>query len=110
VPIPVDPNAEKEIKKIFDHAQVDLYTAHLFIESVIKKVYTDTTMPITLRMGLTHEEIRGRLKLLNYRAIDMALNKLKGVKNNKELYFAKCLLTAVVEIGVDDFLQQTQDE
>jgi hypothetical protein len=107
---PSDQNLEGEVEKICTNAQTDLYTAKLFIEEIITKLYTGSIAPTTLRMGLTQTDVRTRLKLLANRAIDTALLKLKGCKTNKQLYFAKCLLTAIIENDVDDYMQEIQDE
>jgi hypothetical protein len=101
---------EAELKSILNNAQTELYTTKLFIESVVRKLYTDGNMPYVLKMGLSHKDIQDRLKLLTNRAIDTALIKLKNVKSNKEVYFAKCLLTAIVEIDLDDYIQDIQEE
>lgn len=94
----------KELERMLQNGQVYLYQARLFIESVIKRLYTDGQMPYILKMGLTHTEIQDRLRLLNNTHIDAALAKMRNVKTNKELYFAKCLLTAIVEVDIDEIV------
>jgi hypothetical protein len=102
--LPDDTALQKELERILHNGQVYLYQAKLFIESVIKKLYTDGQMPYILKMGLTHQEIKSRLRLLTYKHIDVALTKMRNVRSNKELYFAKCLLTAIVEVDLDEVL------
>lgn len=105
---------EKEVKEIIINAQVELYDSKNFLESVIRKLYTDSNLPYNLKMGLTHNEIKERLKILTHMHIDRGLFKLgeaqksKGVKNI-ELYFAKCLLTSIVEAQID-FLGLEENE
>lgn len=76
----------------------------LFVKTVIKKLYTNSQMSYILKMELTFSDIKERLELLIQKHIDIALYKThtlcKGT--NREVYFAKALLTAIVEAGFDE--------
>lgn len=104
-----DKQSQEEVKQILTQSNVELYNAKEFIKSVIIKLYTDSNMPQVLKMGLTHTEIKTRLQQLTNRHIDTALLKLKDCKSNKELYFAKVLLTQILELSIDDYIQDLQE-
>lgn len=76
----------------------------LFVKTVVKKLYTNSQMSYVLKMDLTFSDIKERLELLIAKHIDIALHKThtlcKGT--NREVYFAKALLSAIVEAGFDE--------
>lgn len=94
---------------IFDRCELQLFNTDvnlkLFLETVITDLYTKSDMCIKLKMGLRFDEIRERVSKLSLSHIDRALQKYRSVdvKKNPHLYFSKCLLTSVVEIGIEDF-------
>lgn len=99
-----DGQTEELIQKIIKVANVKLYPEHtaLFIESVISKLCRASISPTTLKMDLNHEQILDRLRLIKQSHVDSAYSKMQYCKTNKEVYFAKCLLSAIVESGIDE--------
>lgn len=92
---------DKTIKRILENGNVELYHNRLFISQAITKLWNDKNIAYSLKMGLKHQDIQERLRLLQSRHIDLALGKMAGCKSNKEKYFQICLLTAIVEIDLD---------
>lgn len=94
---------------IFDRCELDLFNTDqdlkLFLETVISDLYTKPEMCIKLQMGFKHDEIKNRLNKLSLSHIDRALQKYQkaDVKSNPYIYFSKCLLTSVVELGIENF-------
>jgi hypothetical protein len=101
---------QTELERILDKAQIYLFDARLFIIECIKKLYSDNSIPIKLKMGLKCIDIHERLFNMNYRHVESALRKMRDCKTNKELYFMKCLLTAIVELEIDDYITEIQDD
>ena len=92
-----NPEDDKTIERILQNGNVEMYDARLFISQVISKLWKDRELPYKLQMGLKTEDIQDRLRELKQVHIDSAIAKMQGCKKNKQLYFMKCLLTAIVE-------------
>ena len=101
---------QTELERILDKAQIYLFDARLFIIECIKKLYSDKSLQNVLKMSIKWKDIQDRLRMLNYRHVESALRKMRDCKTNKELYFMKCLLTAIVELEIDDYIFEIQDE
>lgn len=99
----------QELKSIFEKSNVDLYGTKLFIQETIKKMWFSGNIPYQLKMDLTHDDIKDRLKHLKSSHIDNALLKMQGVKTNKEVYFMKCLLTSIVESDLDLYIAESKE-
>jgi hypothetical protein len=100
-PRPITGAEQAALTTIYEQSQTAHSPAQDFVEHVIKKLYSDGNMPYILKMGLTHEEIRSRLHQLKPAHVERALTKSKQA-TNKELYFAKALLSAIVELALND--------
>jgi hypothetical protein len=98
-----DGQTDETIKKIIKVADVYHYpeSTAMFIENVITSLWTDGSMKTRLKMNLTYNQIKDRIRLCRINHIDTALSKMDTCKTNKELYFAKCLLTAIVEDNIE---------
>jgi hypothetical protein len=99
----------KELKIIYEKSNIALYGTKLFLQEVIKKMWTNSNVSYQLKMGLTQDDIKDRLRHLNGNHIDNALLKMQGVKSNKELYFMKCLLTSIIESDLDLYITECKE-
>lgn len=100
-----DKNTLAEIIKV---AQVESFpeTTAMFIKHVITRLWEESTLATTLQMNITHQEIRDRLRLCRLKHLDAAMARMKNWKTNKEIYFAKCLLTAIVERDIEEIFEE----
>jgi len=106
---PTQPSKDNEevketLEKIFMVSGIGNYPEpiELFMRGVIRKMWEDRTMPLSLKIGLTHEQIRDCLRHVKLEHIDTAMRDLEKCKKNKKIYFAKALISAITENGIDE--------
>jgi hypothetical protein len=101
-------NDRQMLEKIIKAAQIENYpeTTALFIQGVIKKLINDSAIPVKWQMEMTYQEIIRRLRLCRDKHIESAMLKMENCKTNKEIYFAKCLLTAIVERSIEEIFEE----
>jgi hypothetical protein len=98
-----------DLKKILKIAGIDNYPEKtaLFIRGVITKLWEDRTMPLSLKVGLTHEKIRDCLRLCRFEHVAEAMRDMIMCKKNKKIYFAKALISAITEsVIIETFMEE----
>jgi uncharacterized protein (DUF433 family) len=96
------------LQKIIKAAQIDNYieTTAMFIKGVIKKLIDDSAIATKWKLEMTHQEIIERLRHCRLEHLEAAMRKMENCQTNKEIYFAKCLLTAIVERGIEEIFEE----
>ena len=102
----------EELEKILKVAGVENYPEKtaLFIRGVITRLWEDRTIPLSLKVGLTHEGIRDCLRLCRFEQIAEAMRDMIMCKKNKKIYFAKALISAITEsVIIETFMEEGEN-
>jgi hypothetical protein len=112
-----DDTTEDNLQPIYDQAQMELFEPdlQLFLKDILKDFHTNPLIATILKMNLTNQEIRDKLKFLRREHLDRAIHKYseasetKGVKNIK-LYFQKVLISSIIELPIEKLTSDCYDD